>query len=255
MDLLAQINAKACSNHTERNVQIGIGLGDNRETIEASVKNAHNNNFAKVIAYNTSDEMLTALSQGQINGAVRGTLPANEVMTSLKSVFKIDKLMRLACIKIPMTDKYIFVAPVGIDEGVDIDQKLEFITLGSEFIKKLDIEPSIGILTSGRPEDKARSSRIADDLNSADKLVELAQGQNIEVTNYGILIEDAVQQSNFIVMPDGVSGNLVFRTLYFLGGAVAIGAPILNLSKTFIDTSRSKKSYVESIAFASALVD
>jgi putative methanogen marker protein 4 len=255
MDLLTQIQAKACSNHTDKNVQIGIGLGDNRETIEASVKNAHNNNFADVIVFETADEMLTALSQGRLNGAVRGTLPANDVVTGLKTVFKIDQLMRLACIKLPMADKYIFVAPVGIDEGLNIDQKLEFVKLGREFIKKLDVDPVIGILASGRPEDRERSPQIADALDNVDKLVDLAKANNIDVTNYGILIEEAVQEATFIIMPDGVTGNLIFRTLHFLGGAAAIGAPVLNLDKIFIDTSRSKKSYVESIAFASALVE
>ena len=255
MDLLAQIQAKACLNHKDKNVQIGIGLGDNREKIEASVKNAHNKNFAKVIVYNSADEMLTALSQGRINGAVRGTLPANEVVTSLRSIFKIDYLLRLACIKLPLEDKYIFVAPVGIDEGVTVNQKLELIDKGSEFIRKLNLEPAIGIVTSGRPDDRGRSQKVDEVMDNADELIELARGKNINVIDHGILIENAVKDCNLILMPEGVTGNLVFRTLYFLGGAVAIGAPILNLSKIFIDTSRSKKSYVESIAFASALVE
>ena len=92
-------------------------------------------------------------------------------------------------------------------------------------------------------------------MDNADELIELARGKNINVIDHGILIENAVKDCNLILMPEGVTGNLVFRTLYFLGGAVAIGAPILILSKIFIDTSRSKKSYVESIAFASALVE
>ena len=30
-----------------------------------------------------------------------------------------------------------------------------------------------------------------------------------------------------LIAPDGISGNLVFRTLHFLGGGKALGAPIL----------------------------
>jgi predicted methyltransferase MtxX (methanogen marker protein 4) len=161
----------------------------------------------------------------------------------------------MACVKLPLANRYLFAAPVGIDEGVNIEQKLELIRLGNDFINKLDIEPSIGILSSGRSEDRGRSVQIDDDLDNADKLVELANENNIQVINYGILIEEAVKNCNYIIMPNGVSGNLFFRTLYFIGGAGAIGAPVLNMKKIFIDTSRAKKSYVESIAFASALVE
>jgi len=255
MDLMAQIQTKARSNHQEKTVKVGIGLADRKATIDESVKIAEENNYAEVVIFETADELLNALGNNEINGAVRGTLSATDVVKSLRSVFGIDHLMRLACLKLPLADKYIFVAPVGIDEGLNIDQKLEFIKLGNDFIKKLDIEPSIGILASGRPEDRDRSPEIAEALEDADKIVELARGKNIDVDNYGILIEEAVQNCNFIIMPDGVTGNLIFRTLYFLGGAVAIGAPVLNLPKIFIDTSRSKRSYVESIAFASGLVD
>jgi putative methanogen marker protein 4 len=255
MDLLSLINDRARSNQEKKNLKIGIGLGDHHERLDECVINAKKENFAEVIIFNSAETLLTALSRNEIDGAVRGTLSANDVITNLKSVFGIDHLLRMACLKLPLSDKYIFIAPVGIDEGESVEQKLELIKLGYRFIQKLGISPSVAILTSGRLEDKDRSQRISSGFKAADEIVDLARDQNIEVNNYGILLEDAVDKCNFIIMPDGVTGNLVFRSLYFLGGAAAIGAPVLNLEKIFIDTSRAKKNYLESVAFAAALVE
>jgi predicted methyltransferase MtxX (methanogen marker protein 4) len=78
------------------------------------------------------------------------------------------------------------------------------------------------------------------------------EGFNVE--HCQILIEEAVRSKNLIIAPDGVSGNIIFRTMHLVDGCVSMGAPILNLEKVFIDTSRAKKCYTDSIALASALV-
>ncbi|MFX1345221.1 MAG: phosphotransacetylase, partial [Promethearchaeota archaeon] len=43
---------------------------------------------------------------------------------------------------------------------------------------------------------------------------------------------------NIIIAPDGISGNLIYRTLVHLGGGKAYGAIYMNLEKVIIDTSR-----------------
>jgi len=74
----------------------------------------------------------------------------------------------------------------------------------------------------------------------------------IDAKNYSILIEDAIGGANFIVAPDGISGNLIFRTLVFLGGGHGYGAPVL-MDKVFVDTSRVKDDFAGAIMLASAL--
>jgi len=56
-----------------------------------------------------------------------------------------------------------------------------------------------------------------------------------------------------LIAPDGVSGNLIFRTLHFLGGWDALGAPVLNIGRVYVDTSRAKASYADSIELAASL--
>ncbi len=70
-----------------------------------------------------------------------------------------------------------------------------------------------------------------------------------------ILIEDAVVEHSIIIAPDGISGNLIFRTLALLGGGRAHGAPVANLSRIFVDTSRASSDYSNAIFLAAALAD
>lgn len=41
--------------------------------------------------------------------------------------------------------------------------------------------------------------------------------------------------------------------MHFIGGAKALGAPVVNADKLFIDTSRAKTDYRDSIALAMRL--
>ncbi|MDO5844711.1 MAG: phosphotransacetylase, partial [Methanocorpusculum sp.] len=58
-----------------------------------------------------------------------------------------------------------------------------------------------------------------------------------------ILIEDAVKDCGVIIAPDGISGNLVFRTLTFLGNGIGHGAPVVNIEDIFVDSSRASHGY------------
>jgi predicted methyltransferase MtxX (methanogen marker protein 4) len=69
-----------------------------------------------------------------------------------------------------------------------------------------------------------------------------------------ILIEDAIGTSGMILAPDGISGNLIFRTLVFLGGGRAHGAPVVNIDRIFVDSSRASPDYSNALITASLLV-
>ena len=70
-----------------------------------------------------------------------------------------------------------------------------------------------------------------------------------------ILIEDAVESCGLIIAPDGISGNLIFRTLTFLGAGHGHGAPVLNISRIFVDSSRASPDYTNALMLAAALLD
>jgi predicted methyltransferase MtxX (methanogen marker protein 4) len=120
-------------------------------------------------------------------------------------------------------------------------------------LSRLGVTPKVGILSGGRSEDRGRTKAVDLTLRSAAALTAQLQDLDIDATNYNILLEDAVKSSNVLVAPDGIAGNLIFRTLVFLGGGKGHGAPFFGIQYTFVDTSRSAAAFEDAILVARAL--
>lgn len=235
----------------DRKAKIGIGDSGGKvvgESAEVAIKE----NYADVEIFNEAQSLVSALKKENIHGAVRGTLNAREVIDSLKSGFKVEKILRIAFL-VMKDERLVLLAPVGIDEGMGLDEKLELISEGHKLLMKFNVEPKIGILSGGRLEDMGRDLKIDESLLLGEKLTKLTKERGIYAEHFGILLENAFKESSMVISPEGMTGNLIFRTLHFFGGAKGIGAPVVNLDKVFVDTSRAKKDYSSSIALASAL--
>ncbi len=257
----------------ENRAKVAIGIRNPTEKILMSAKAAQDAGFADVVLVGNKQEIEAigtdleivdtddpektigdVLASGYVDAAVRGTARASGALSHLKEVLGMKKLHRLAL----LLDNYgnpFFLAPVGIDEGADNEDKIEFIRLGTEYISRFGIEPVVGILSGGRIGDIGRDEWVDRTISNAEFVTARAQELGIAVNNYNILIEDAIKEANFILAPDGISGNLIFRTLVFLGGGDGIGAPILMDDYVFVDTSRVGGHYTKAIMLASALVN
>lgn len=236
-----------------KNNKAKIGIGDGGGfAVESSVKTAEREGFADVTVYNDALSLVEALKKGEINAAVRGSLEAKTVLTNVKSRLEVKNILRIAFL-VMGDEKLILLAPVGVDEGVSLEEKLKIISLGSELLSKFNVETKAGVLSGGRFEDMGRDETVDKTLQQGEKLTKMANKKGISSKHFGIQLEEALESSNIIVAPDGITGNLMFRALHFMGGGKAIGAPIVNINKVFIDTSRSKKDYSNSIALAGAL--
>ncbi|MGD1059989.1 MAG: methanogenesis marker protein Mmp4/MtxX [Methanomassiliicoccales archaeon] len=234
--------------------RIGIGaVAADIDKVQASASIAHSAGYGKVTVCLDPEALVKALKSGELDAAVRGDFDSNDVMKAIKKEFAIAHVLRMAILQ-PRNGKIFFFAPVGVDEGNTVEQKLELIALGAVLMRRMGVEPKVGVLAGGRKSDKGRDPRVDRSLAEADEVATKATEQGIPTRNAEILIEDAVKDCNMIIGPDGISGNLIFRTLHFLGEGRALGAVVLNIDKIFVDTSRSKTSYVDSIALASALV-
>lgn len=264
MSLLRDIEKRAKKNHS----CIGLGIGQVSEKLMRSSEEAEE--YAQVVLIGDenkikqigtdlriihttepSKKLVELLISGRIDGAVRGTLSATKTLSELKRSLNIKKLYRVALLE-TSDGKPFFFAPVGIDEGNSIDDKVELIKRGALHFERIGVEMKVGILSGGRFEDKGRDDVVDRTLLEAEIVTEKVSALGIMAKNYSILIEDAIKDSNFIVAPDGISGNLIFRTLVFLGGGYGHGAPVL-MDKVFVDTSRVSGDYVRAIMLASAL--
>lgn len=232
--------------------RIGIGVRQRAEVIQKNIQEARRLGLPDIEIYEDPRQLCLDLRDRRLCAAVRGTLSSNDLLMAMKEVYSIDRILRVALLS-TAEGKPFFLAPVGIDEGNDFDERFELMKQGARYLRCLGVRPVIAVLSKGRAEDGSRGENISRSLEEGDRLVEKARAEGFEAHHRHILIEQAVDEADFIIAPDGVSGNLIFRTLYFLGGGSAIGAPVVNIGRVFIDTSRDKRSYTDSLSFAAAL--
>jgi putative methanogen marker protein 4 len=262
---------------------IGIGIStpveSARRTVDAALRALWNGyakriflvgssqTFDEVGAVDTSLESiisddpegdLVRLLDGQVNAVVRGSLGASKVLATLKTRYKLPFTARLALLE-TSSKAFFFFAPVGIDEARNVKEKLYFIREGAKMIQSLGSTPKVAVLSGGRTSDIGRDKEVDNTIKEAENVLREARKEdgNLDIKHYEILIEDAIaDRANLIIAPDGISGNLSYRTLIHLGGGASYGAPYLGLPKPMIDTSRAAPvgEYVGAIAFASALV-
>jgi len=233
--------------------RIGIGAKVDKDKVERTVSTANRKGLGHTTIYVDPAELVKALSDGDIDAAVRGSLDSTTSMNAIKETFSVDRILRIALLQ-PPRGRMFFFAPVGVDEGWTVEQKMEFIDLGVKLMRKIGVEPKIGVLSGGRLGDKGRHPGVDRTLSDAEEVTRRGVAAGLDIRNCEILIENAVIDRNLILAPDGISGNLIFRTLHFLGRGKALGAVVLNIDRVFVDTSRAKSSYIDSIALASALV-
>ncbi|UCG68029.1 MAG: methanogenesis marker protein Mmp4/MtxX [Thermoplasmata archaeon] len=236
----------------KKRAKVGIGDGSTGNVIKKSVESAQKEGFAEVEIFNNAQSLTEALDKGGIEAAVRGTLDAKTVLSTLKSQFGMKYIMRIAFLD--MDDgRLVLLAPVGVDEGMTFKEKLDLMNHGCDILSRFKIEPMVGVLSGGRLEDLGRHKKVDETVVQGVELMKRIMKNGIWAEHFGILIEKAFCESNLVISQDGITGNLIFRTLHFFGGAKGIGAPIVNLDRVFVDTSRAKEDYSTSIALASAL--
>ena len=240
---------------------IGIGAGEDGGKIFSQVSELNSCDFdVRVYCSQAADlscdtyvfdkpweAMIRDLYSGRISGAVRGTLPANQTLGFLKEFSGCTSLKRVAFLETPDGRRFI-LAPVGVDEGWTVSDKIDFVRYSRVIAPKFGISDRVAILSGGRYGDAGRHSAVDRSLADAELAAKITGSDHCE-----ILIEDAVKDHGIIIAPDGISGNLIFRTLTMIGGGFAHGAPVVNLDKIFVDTSRASPDYSNAILLASAL--
>jgi len=194
-------------------------------------------------------ELADLLADGEIDGAVRGNVSASKAMRALSERFNI-RVRRMALME--LNGWAFFLAPVGIDEGETLEDKLDFIFEGAKYLQRIGVSPSVSVLSGGRLEDVGRSFRVDRSLADAELAAARAAAAGINARHRGILIESC-HGDDMILAPDGISGNLIFRTLMLLCGTTALGAPVL-MDEIFVDSSRARNDFTGPVMLASALV-
>lgn len=228
---------------------IAIGIGKNSNILKAVniFEQSHNVNIKLI---DSDDKLVSAILNDEIDAVVRGSLAASGAIKELKKHF--PEISRATFVH---GDEHEFLlTPVGIDEGSTVEDKLKIAINCGEFLKKLSKEPKIAVLADGRKGDYGRSEKISQSIDDSEKLTQLIkENTDFEVKNYYILIEQALKEDcNVIIAPDGIIGNIIFRTLVLVNSWPSCGAVTFGIDGVYIDTSRDQttEGYLRSLILA-----
>jgi len=222
---------------------VGIGLVDGDEREERLVAGV---TFCPVKVYREPASLLDAIEADVVQAAVRGSLSSAEFLAELSKRHPESRFRRIALVTRPGGEPFL-LGPVGIDEGGTMEAMRALTGDMRDFCELLGWKPRIGVLSAGRPEDRFRSPEIA-------RSIELGESAASEpdVCHYNIMVEEALGWANCVIAPDGVTGNLIYRTLAHLGGGFSYGALYFPRELRLADTSRNGKleEYVGAVALA-----
>jgi putative methanogen marker protein 4 len=245
-----------------RHARIGIGIWNADAKLIASLQSATEFSDLLLVGepccdcaldYVSTDEpwreLVRLLDEGEIDGAVRGNLPAGRTMRAIAEQFNV-KVKRLALLE--LSGWSFLLGPVGIDEGETILDRLALVLEGAKFLQQLGVSPKVSVLSGGRNEDLGRCDRVDRSMAEGELIVSRARDAGVDAKHRGILIESCLGD-DIVMAPDGVCGNLIFRTLALLCSARSLGAPVL-MDKVFVDSSRARGDFDGPIMLASAMV-
>ncbi len=232
-------------------VRIGIGRGTDAGNVEKSVAAMKQHD---VIIYEDPEKLADDLATGKIDAAIRGDMSSSVLLPILKKRMGLKALERIVFLEL-LNGKMIIMAPVGIDEGWTDEQRMELARQCVKMAKRVGLGTRIAVMSGGRCEDVGRCKAVDRSIESARHIAKTLKEEGYDAYHCQILIEDAVNNADILIAPEGITGNIIFRTLHFIGGAKALGAPVVNMDKVFIDTSRVKTDYTDSIALAMRLTE
>lgn len=169
---------------------------------------------------------------------------APEVYRRIKAETGTEKIFRLS-VFLTHTQQLLFIAPAGPDMNTDSEELLFCADRGLCFLKKLGFCPKIGIISGGREGDFGRNPTVDKTLLDAQALAEKLNRQGISAVHYTILIEDAVKEADFLILPDSVSGEMILKTVAGIGEGREIGNILL--LKPAVGEEESDRIFIEQL--------
>ncbi|MDR0767839.1 MAG: hypothetical protein LBE57_05310 [Methanosarcinales archaeon] len=195
-----------------------------------------------VLSENNSSAALSAAADQII---LLESRPSADVYNQIKRETGAEKIFRLS-VFLTAKGKLLFTAPAGPDMNSGLED-LEFcVKAGLPLIQNLGIKPEVGIISGGRAGDLGRNRAVDQTITDAEALVKKLAAVGISAKHYTILIEDAVKEANFLILPDSLSGEMILKTAAGIGEGIEIGN-ILLLKAPKGAAIQSSKIYIEQL--------
>jgi predicted methyltransferase MtxX (methanogen marker protein 4) len=237
----------------DMDITVGIGMAREGDAAHESAKVATSRGLGPVETFTDPAELVYSLVDGRVGAVVRGTLSAHDILPPLLDALGKPSANRVAVIE-RSGGGAVLLTPVGIDEGRDLDERWNLLKGATELAASMGIEPRVAIMSMGRPEDIDRGEAISISVRECETMRSAAEVAGLTAICVGIRLERAIEEGDVVVTPDGVTGNLIFRALHYVGGFESWGAVSLSaLPAVYIDTSRDKGAYLGPIELARAV--
>jgi predicted methyltransferase MtxX (methanogen marker protein 4) len=238
----------------EADVTVAIGSAQEGDGADLTAARAIESGLGPIKVLREPESLVRSMVDGQVDAAIRGTLPSHSVIPLLREAVDGTAVKRIALMDLGGSRTFL-LTPVGIDEGSDMAQRWELLRGAIGLARGLDWEPRVAVMSMGRAQDQVRGEAIALSHRECEALRSAAESEGVTADCTGIQLERAVEGHNVVLAPDGVTGNLVFRALHLVSGHESWGAVALGLlPRVFVDTSREKSDYLGALHLARALV-
>ena len=170
--------------------------------------------------------LVSQLKDGNLDGIVRGHFDQDIFYGELRNAFGYDQIHAMSLMKTLESHEF-FLGPGTLYEGDSVEEKLSFIEQALPLLDQWGVKLRFGIHGRFTAEytESGHGKKVSTD--DSERLVQCLKDRGFEATFYGRRIEEAIRHSNFFVPCDGFTGNMVYRTLLYVGGTSDLGCPYL----------------------------
>ena len=151
---------------------------------------------------------------------------ASETYAEIKQKTGAEKIFRLS-VFLTHKNQLLFSVPAGPDMNDGIGDLIFCAKVGFSIIEKIGIKSILGIISGGRAGDIGRNEKCDQTIRDAEILEKMLAAESIPAKHYTILIEEAVIEANFLILPDSLSGEMVLKTVAGVGEGREIGNILL----------------------------
>ena len=201
-------------------------------------------------------------------GLVNTKIFMKEVLNRQHNLLQSELLSHLAIFETPYYEKLIGITDAALNILPDIDKKKSIITNAIPVFHKLNVEkPKVALLSASEKVNlKIQSSIEADVLkkwfetnNNGNFIVDgplaLDNAISIESARHKNIKSEVAGNADLLVVPNIESGNVLYKSLNFLGGAISASV-VLGARVPIVLTSRSDtpETKFDSIALAASIL-
>lgn len=207
-----------------------------------------------------SEIIIGLLKDKKVDGIVRGQVKDSYTLKYFFKAFGREELQSNRKIFpgiLKKDDIEFFVSTCSIYQGLTFEDKKFEVDRIIAYMRSLDIEPKVAIMSSLRPTSQRGKYPVLDEVAKLNtELATALTHEGVDAKEYYFEYETAVWEGRNLTVPaTGLVGNAWVKALLYLGGWQLICCPYLDLGVVYEDGSRNEKDFYWHIVHAVAMAN